>query len=81
MQAIPSKIPAIPGLCPLREACVLVASTAPDAPLRPLLIYAGAAQRVIVAAAAQGQLLIEIDPEVEVHAPAERLLASLKFLG
>jgi hypothetical protein len=78
--AVASKIPTPPGLCPAHLQCVLVASTDPDAPLRPLLVYPGLAQRIIVVDLPQGQLLIDIQPDVAVRGPAEQLIGSLKFL-
>lgn len=78
--AIPGEISAVPGLCPAHLSCVLVASTTPEAPLQPLLIYPGIPQRVIVVDVDGGQLLIDIQPDVVVRRPAQRLLASLEFL-
>ena len=78
--AVASKIPTPPGLCPAHLQCVLVASTDPDAPLRPLLVYPGLAQRIIVVDLPQGQLLIDVQPDVAVRGPAKQLVRSLKFL-
>ena len=78
--AVADKIPTPPSLCPAHVQCVLVASTQPDAPLRPLIVYPGLAQRIIVVDLPQGQLLIDIQPDVAVRGPAEQLIGSLTFL-
>ena len=78
--AIPERIPVQPSLCPVQDHCVVVASTDPDAPLRPLLIFPGLPQRIIVVELDTGPLLIDIQPGV-VRQQAERLIASMQFFS
>jgi hypothetical protein len=59
---------------------VVVASTDPDAPLRPLLIFPGLPQRIIIVELDTGPLLIDIQPGV-VRQQAERLIASMQFFS
>jgi hypothetical protein len=80
VEADASKISTAPGLCPVNSACVLVASTTPDLPVRPMLIFPGEVQVVYVVNLASGQLLIDLDGG-STEAPCEALLQTLRFVA
>ena len=67
------------GLCHASEKCLPVASTAPDAPLRPLVILPGDEPVIVVVNLLVGQLLINEDAGT-VFAPAQALVESLQFV-
>lgn len=68
----------MPSLC--HERCVLVASTKPDAPFRPLEIFAGdPSWTIVVVNTDAGQLLISEEPGA-VQAAVQKLVATLQFI-
>jgi hypothetical protein len=71
-------VPTVSSLC--HEKCVLVASTAPDAPFRPLELFASSIPwTVVVVDTDAGQLLIS-EESGSVQADAKKLVATLQFL-
>jgi hypothetical protein len=68
------------GLCQGGEKCVLVASTAPEASVRPLLIHPGDATKVLVVNLPGRQMLIAFIPGAAIQPQAERLVATLQFV-
>ncbi|MFI5041334.1 MAG: hypothetical protein ACHQNA_05715 [Acidimicrobiales bacterium] len=79
--ADPSKIPTPAGRCPVGSSCVLVASTAPDAPLRPLLVFPGDPAVVYVVNLPNGsQLLINLDAGGTLT-ESDALLQTLQFVA
>jgi len=79
VQAIPDKIPNPPGLCHTSSACVLVASTDPDASLRPLQIFQGETFRILILKVNGLPVIFWVDGGT-VGAAAQKLIDRMEFL-
>lgn len=79
VEAIPDKIPNPPSLCHTSSACVLVASTNPDAILRPLQVFQGESFRILILKV-NGLLVMFWVDSGTIGAAAQRLIDSMKFL-
>lgn len=79
VQAIPAKIPNPPSLCHTNSACVLVVSTNPDSPLRPLQIFEGETFRILILKVDGLLVMFWVDPG-SIGAQAQKLIDSMEFL-
>ena len=79
VQAIPAKIPNPPSLCHTNSACVLVVSTNPDSPLRPLQIFEGETFRILILKANGLLVMFWVDPG-SIGTEAQKLIDSMEFL-
>jgi hypothetical protein len=77
--AITAEIPNPPSLCHTNSACVLVASTNPDAPLRPLQIFQGETFRILILEVKGLPVVFWVDPG-SVGVEAQKLIDSMEFL-
>ena len=67
------------GGCHASEKCIPVASTSPDAALRPLVVLPEGEPMIVVVNLGAGQMLISEDPGTA-FAPSQALVASLHFV-
>lgn len=79
VQAVPDKIPNPPSLCHTNSACVLVASTNPDSPLRPLQVFEGETFRILILKVSGQLVIFWVDPG-SVGTEAQKLIDSMEFL-
>lgn len=79
VKTIPGKIPNPSSLCHTNSACVLVVSTNPDSPLRPLEIFEGETFRILILKVNGLMVILWVDPG-SVGTEAQKLIDSMEFL-